>query len=276
MNLASKRRRNIFIIVCVGIAIAVQLSWSPACLWFAKHQVLKNYEHIPTEDLALLNNCVLSAQTKIIPPVEYAPDRISCELDGYHFSFPAAKYTHVETTSKRYAADKMYATEKLGVWCIGISPFVSEFTKPFKGKIASNEGIGGYFRSTDPYQILVDTFNATPKAVDDQKTISNLEKHVVLLTLKTALLKIGSDQLLMKFESDKGKGIISGDVSIGHSSVLLYLPETRDIVEFEMYRKRGAPKPQMEDVYQAIAELRVDKVKSTSQPASQPTSQSSH
>jgi hypothetical protein len=155
--------------------------------------------------------------------------------------------------------NQRFETDKVIVGCLGVLPL----TKWFRDAATSKEAATGsyekyceYFKSTDPFQILVDAFNATPDGIQAQETIDSLQRHLTLLLFKSKLQPIGSDKLWMRFETARYKGIIAGDTSLGRILVTLYLPGTEDSADLVVFPKSGA---KMDDVYQTIAEWSVDK-----------------
>ena len=77
----------------------------------------------------------------------------------------------------------------LKVRILGAGPLTSEFQKlPSDGP-----DLADYFTKTDPYQIVVDAFNARPDDTSKQKTQVALEKRLLLVLLKATLAPVGTD-----------------------------------------------------------------------------------
>jgi len=246
--MSPRKKRFTFIglaLLCV-LAAGVWLAWSPALLWFAKRDAAKKYADM--QDAETLNVALAPDVRQINRMATVAgsgePQRVAAVVDGYRFSFPAAKYQRLPG---QYVD---FDSGKLTVRCLGVLDLTGEFAKA----ATDDSALGGYFARTDPFHILVDAFNARPKDIERQASFEALNKHLALLLIKAVLMPVGADKHWERFDTGKCPGIIAGDTSMRGILVTLYLPGHRQFADILIRPKDGAT---MTDVYTAIAELEV-------------------
>jgi hypothetical protein len=243
MSPRKKRFTVIGLVLLSVLAASAWLAWSPAMLWLAKRDAATKYADM--QDAETLN-VALAPNVRQINDMAGAgeQERIAAVVDGYRFSFPAAKYQRLPG---QYVD---FDSGKLTVRCLGVLDLTGEFAKA----ATDDSAVGQYLAKTDSFQILVDAFNARPKDIEQQASIEALNKHLALLLIKTVLMPIGADKHWERFDTDKHPGIIAGDTSMRGIMVTVYLPEQRKFADILIRPKDGAT---MADVYAAIAELEV-------------------
>jgi len=245
MKLVNRRFISIVPVVVAAMAVVVWLAWSPALLWFAKRDAAKTYANMNIQDADALNT-VLSSKVKSIRPGDSKGQRVASQIDGYQFSLPSPEYKKLPGNYIDFGSDK------LTVRCLGVLSLTEELTEEFAKAGAGSTPVNQYFEKTDPFQILVDSFNARPKDIQAQETFEDLERHLILLLLKAELVPIGSEKHWERIDTGKREGIIAGDTSLRGIQVTLYLPESKEFAWVLIVPKDGG---RMDDVYRAIAEL---------------------
>lgn len=240
-------RKPVIIALSISVLLAcvILVGWPHARLWMAKREAMKLYEKLPQEEQAALN-CTLLPGIKKITCNETWTEGVSCIRDGYRFSLPSARYTRQPGPNDRFESEKTI------VGYLGATSLTNEIAKAND----KDPKIDSYFKGTDPFQILVDAFNATPKGIGDQQTLDGLRKHLILLLIKAQLQPVGADKSWEVCETDTRKVIVAGNTSMRGISVMIYLPETRMFANIIVWPKAGA---QMNDVYQAISDLRLER-----------------
>jgi len=232
-------------LLCV-LAAAVWSAWSPALLWLAKRDAIKKYANM--QDAETLNAALAPDVRRIsgVPSDAGSSEqqRVAAVVDGYCFSLPAAKYQRLPG---QYAD---FDSEKLTIRCLGVLDLTGEFAKA----ATDDSAVGGYFARTDPFNILVDAFNARPKDIEEQASFEALNNHLALLIIKAVLMPVGADKHWERFNTGKCPGIIAGDTSMRGILVTIYLPEHRKFADI-LIRPKGDKT--MAEVYRAIWELDV-------------------
>ena len=218
-------------------------------LWVAKRQAIKKYDAMSAEDKETLN-IVLSPDIVTIAPVEPERERAGCALDGYRLSLPADEYKPVEGVQKRFENDKVV------VGYLGVCALVPDMRKEKVTKEPTGESVAAWFTRTEPYQILTDAYNATPKDIRYQNSFDALQKCLLLLLLKTIVQPIGSERLWTRFEANGRKGFLAGDTTCRGIGVELYLAESRLFANVVILPK---PWAKMADVYHTIGQIRIEK-----------------
>jgi len=229
-------------LLCV-LAASAWLAWSPVMLWLAKRGAAKKYADM--QDAETLNVALAPDVRQINDKAGSGEqERTAAVVDGYRFSFPAAKYQRLPG---QYVD---FDSGKLTVRCLGVLDLTGEFAKA----ATDDSAVGQYLAKTDPFHILVDAFNARPKDIEQQASFETLKKHLALLLIKAVLMPVGADKHWERFDTGKCPGIIAGDTSMRGIMVTVYLPEHRKFADILIQPKDGAT---MADVYAAIAELEV-------------------
>ncbi len=253
MRLLNKQSISIWLVLLVVLAAAVSMAWSPVLLRLAKYNAARKFADCQDEDVEAFNQ-VLASEIRRIQPEVSGPDtsgqeRLASVVDGYRFSFPALKYT-------RLPGDYVdFDSEKLTIRCLGTVFLAEEFAKAVPIGSPNHD----YFSKTDPFLILVDVFNASPKDIERQSSFDDLNKHLTLLLIKSVLMPVGADKHWERIDTGTREGIIVGDTSLQYIIVTLYLQETREFADVVIWPKEAAT---MADVYGAIAELEVSKADS--------------
>jgi hypothetical protein len=229
-------------LLCV-LAASAWLAWSPAMLWLAKRDAAKKYADM--QDAEALN-VALAPDVRQINDIAGSgeQERIAAVVDGYRFSLPAARYQRLPG---QYVD---FDSGKLTVRCLGVLDLTGEFAKA----ATDDSAVGQYLAKTDPFQILVDAFNARPKDIEQQASIEALKKHLVLLLIKAVLMPVGADKHWERFDTGKCPGIIAGDTSMRGIMVTVYLPEHKKFADI-LIRPKG--ETTMAEVYRTICELDV-------------------
>ncbi|MFW6153652.1 MAG: hypothetical protein ACOC95_00360 [Planctomycetota bacterium] len=244
--LAALTKRAVIAVVTLGIVLVVLVlvAWPSMALWRAKRQAMAQYAG--SQDYALLNT-VPADEVRHLEADPSEGERVSTTLESYRYSLPADAY--ILLPQKSTYVD--FESDVLKVRILGTGPLTSEFRKR---PMAPTE-VTDYFTKTDPWQIVVDAFNARPDDISRQKTQAALDKHRLLLLLKATLAPIGMDTHWENVDTGRYRGNVAGDTSLGGITVMLYLPETQDFANIVLFPTDGAT---MTDVYDALANLRIE------------------
>ena len=244
MMSARVKRLSLAAIAVVLLLLLVIWVFPQLSLWLAKRSALATFSEQSQKELGAT---VLSPQVKIIPPATAEAQVVWQDADGYRFSLPASRYKLIPSGD-----GKMFAADKLSARCFGAAPCNIIFSK----SSPDSESYNTLFGNENPYDVLVDTFNATPAGIQAQPDKRSLSRHLRLLFYKAQLAQVGCDKLWMKFETGKYKGIITGDTSCKAILVTLYLPDTKEFADLAIFPGKGAT---MDDVWRTLSELQVEK-----------------
>ena len=243
-------RRSLSILAAAGVfaAATALVAWPRVSLWRAKRQVIKDFDAMQADTRAGLN-AVLSPGVVDIPPVNCNSERVSCVSGGYRFSLPDAEYVYFG------GPERSFENCKLTVGYLRVHSLTPEAPEKSAAGKTITDGVRDYFKSTEPYEILVDAFSAKPADIRQQGSFSALQKHVLLLLLKQELQPPGAERLWKRFEANGRKGMLAGDVACRWVKVQLYLPESRQFGTLAIFPRPGAT---MDDVYHCLGELHVE------------------
>jgi hypothetical protein len=226
--------------ICVGILV-ICVAWSPVSLGLAKRKLANTYADMEERDTL---NIALAPRIRELHAGLSGQSLISSEYGGYRFSMPASQYW--DASDRRPA----FESDHLTVVCLGVGPLGDIFAEVS----VEDEATRRYFAETDPFQIMVDAYNACPNQVADQESFEDLRKLAALLVLKTMLTPVGTEALWERLESQGRQAIIAGDITTDAILVTIYLPETRETAEILI---NVEPAATMADVYRAIADLEI-------------------
>lgn len=242
----SRRLRRLFIGLIL-LALAVGLSWSPACLWYAKRQAMQKFAH--NSDTQILN-IALAPEVRQIKPVEMTDElRVSVDKQGYRWQLPAAQFQAI-INEDHWKFD----SPKMTVFCSGTMDLKGMLIKAPKGNTTFDQ----YIAQINPYQMLVDIFNSRPMDIPQQASMGDLQKHLYLLLIKSELMSMGSDKNWEQIDTGHFKGIIAGNTSSRGVFVDLYLPDKKVFAHMFISPKPGVtPAVTMEEIYQVLAEIQI-------------------
>ena len=242
--MSSKRVKWMSIIAIAIALLAFFFAWvlPQISLWEAKREALAKFGEQPQKEFDL----VLSPQIKTITPSAPESEMVWRDAGGYRFSLPASKYKTV------VGQEHLLASDKLSVYIPGVLAPRDMFCESKQAV----EAYDRFFATEDPYDVLVDAFNATTAGIKDRRDKRDLQRYLGLLLYKATLAPIGSDKLWMRFETGKFKGIIAGNTSCKGILVTLYLPQTKHFADAAILPGPGAT---MDDVWRTLSELQMEK-----------------
>jgi len=244
MTPARRRKETVLaVVVALGVLLIV-FGWPFATVWHAKRQAWERIANIPPRDKATLN-CALAGKTLEIPAAPASARETIYSIGDYEFRLPAGAYRKADFSNDAIESDK------LQVRFLSVQPRITEFSPAAQ---PTDESLRRWFQNTDPYDVLVAAFNATPAGIRKQTTHAGLQEHLYLLLLKSAHQPIGSERLFLQFRANGRRGILAGDLSCEMIIVLLYLGETKEFAELLISGKEGS---RMSDVYGCLGQLMV-------------------
>jgi hypothetical protein len=237
-------------LLAVGIVLiaATAVLWPRLSFWQRKQQA---FEKLDGLDIATRNRMLakLSAETRHIPTIDNQGKAVTVRLGGWTFSLPAARYRFGEDAndSLRLAADK------LNVVFDGVRSKKPDFSAHMA---PSNPEVIKYFREVDPYRMLLDAYNSTPKDIQAATTSAELQKSLYLLLLRTALQPNGAEKLWQRLDVRGRRSFLSGDANSTNVIASIYLPQTRQFAEIALEPHDGAT---MDDIYNCLGELDIQR-----------------
>lgn len=237
-------------LLAVGIVLiaATAVLWPRLSFWHRKQQA---FEKLGGLDTSTRNGMLakLSAETRHIPTVEGQGEVVTVRMGGWAFSLPAVRYRFGDDANEnlRLAADK------LNVVFDGVRSKKPDFTAHMA---PSNPQVIKYFRHVDPYQMLLDAYNATPRNIQAATTPAELQKSLYLLLLRTALQPNGAEKLWQRLEVRGHRGFLSGDANSTSVIAAIYLPQTKQFAELALEPHDGAT---MDDIYNCLGELDIQR-----------------
>jgi len=241
----SQRKRLIALIVVGAAAAALAAVYAEdAFLWYRKRQAWSKVSSYPPRERATLNSVLADEVRALATPVS-GLQRISCEVNGYRFSFPAAEFRRTAD------ANDGFDGAKVTLRCLGVAPRTADLQAEYQ---PSSEAVAAYLAQSDPYDLLVEAFRTSPADISMQTTGDGLQKVLYLLFLKSAYQPVGSEKLFERFQANGRKGVLAGDHTCETLVVLLYLPETREFAELVIGNKGLAD---MAPVYRCLGLLTV-------------------
>jgi hypothetical protein len=239
--------------------VAAGLAWPKVSFWLAKRQAVQSIGSIAAADQTVMR-CVLAAEVKVIPPATPAGKVIHWTGDGYRIALPAEEFRRPDDGNSGDLA-KVFVGRKVTVRVQGVGPKTASFAA---GMAPTSQEVARFFRETDPYEIVVSAFNATPADVLDATDSASLQKGLYLLLMKSVLQTIGSQKLWQRIECGGCKGILSGDTSCIAVVVDLYCPRTKEFATLTIKPGEGAS---MDDVYRCIGQIRIERDPAATRPA---------
>ncbi|NLF30004.1 MAG: hypothetical protein GX591_03855 [Planctomycetes bacterium] len=240
----TKRPVVVAVALAVALAVLAWLAWPSVRFRHARRKAMARYAAM--QDCEMLNR-VPAAEVRRLASKPSEGERAAAAVEGYLCSLPADAYALLPREGNHVD----FESDVLKVRILGAGPLTGEFRKLPVGASALTD----YFAKTDPYQIVVDAFNARPEDICRQKTQAALDKHLLLLLLKATLAPVGLDTHWEHIDTPRFRGIIAGDTSRGGIIVTLYLPTTQDFVDLILFPADGAT---MADVYDALSDLYIE------------------
>jgi hypothetical protein len=238
------RRKKEIVIAAVAAAIVLLIVFaSPQLrLWRARQLAFRRISDIPPREKATLD-CVLAAEVKAIGRSSTGGETVAHRAGGYELSLPAEEYRPLTDANNGFESDR------LQVRLLSIAPRAPRLS-PETGP--TDDGVRAWLSETDPYDVVVEAFNATPAGIRTQTTRAGLQKHLYLLLLKSLYQPIGSEKLFLRFRTGERKGILAGDLTSDFIIVLVYLPETKEFAELLIAGKPGC---EMDNVYRCLGQM---------------------
>jgi len=249
------RRKGLLAVGVVGaglIALAAAYA-GDLSLWYAKRQAWERISNVPPREKATLN-VVLLPEVRAVPAPPSRAARVAREIGGYRFTLPAAEFRLPRDPNDPNGPGDGFDGAKITIRCTGIVSRTPDFKIEHQ---PTEESVRQYLRKTDPYDLVVDIFNARPAAIRTQATHADLQKLLYLLLLKSAYQPVGSERLFQQFRTDRRDGILAGDQSCEALVALIYLPETRQFAELVIGNKGEV---RMDDVYRCLGLLKIEKL----------------
>jgi hypothetical protein len=241
----AQRKREIVIAAVVAAAVLLIVLAAPHLrLWHARRLAFASVSNIPARDKATLD-CVLAAEVKVIGGPSTGGRTVAHSAGGYELSLPAAEYQPATD------ANDVFESDKLRVRLLSVAPRSAEFNRE---TAPTDDDVRTWLSEADPYDVLVEAFNATPAGIRTQTTRTGLQKHLYLLLVKSLYQPIGSEKLFLRFRADERRGILAGDLTSEFMIVLVYLPETKEFAEALIAGKAGS---RMDDVYRCLGQMNI-------------------
>lgn len=245
MRRKRKRTELLLAVLVAAVVILIVLGAPQASLWLAKQEAWRKIASIPSRQKATLDN-VLAPEVKQVPVVLIEGDSLAYALGAYEFLFPADEYARLAD-----ANDGGVESDRLEVRFLSLAPRSSDFSETAG---AADASIRDWLRRTDPYDLLVEAFNATPTGIREQDSHAGLQKHLYLLLLKSVHQPIGSETLFLQFRAGGYKGFLAGDTTSDLVIVWIYLPDAQLFAELLISPK---DRTEMADVYRCLGQLRI-------------------
>lgn len=246
MTPARRRKETVVAVLCAAIALLIVFGAPWVSLWWSKQEAWRRFSNLSAGAKAALS-CTLAPGVKTIASVPKEGKSVTCTAGGYSFSLPAEEYRRADDANNAFDSDK------LQVRLLSISSRTQELNEEVR---PTRESVRTWYRQTDPYEILVASYSATPAGVRTQTTRAGFQKHQLLLLLKSVRPLIGSEKLFTRFQTDTRKGILAGDLTSEMVLVLIYLPETKEFAELVI---TGKARCTMEDVTRCIGQAKIRK-----------------
>ena len=239
------RKFKVFLLTTGAIVIAATAAlWPRLMFWHSKQQALMNLSRLDaSQRFGMLAK--LAPDVRHIPVIDNQGESIAVHMGGWVFTLPGNRY--------RLSADanqaRLLEADDLAVRFDGVRSKSPDFSAEFS---PTNKEVVNYFREVDPYQMLLDAFNSTPRDIETASTPEELQKALYLLLLRTALQPGGADRLWQRIEVRGRAGFLSGDQTCKAVIATIYLPQTKRFAELAIEPREGAT---MDDVYNCLAAL---------------------
>ncbi len=243
------RKFKVFLLTAGAIVIAAAaVLWPRVVFWHSKQQAFNNLSRLDTAQRS-------AWRAKLAPDVRHIPvagdqgEAIAVRLNGWVFTLPKDRY--------RPSADangtRLLEAGKLAVKFDSVRSMTPDFAANIS---PTNKEVIKYFREVDPYQILLDAFNSTPRDIENSSTPAELQKSLYLLLVRTALQPSGADRLWQRIEVRGRAGFLSGDETCKAIVASIYLPQTKQFAELVIKPREGAA---MDDIYNCLADLDIQR-----------------
>jgi hypothetical protein len=239
------RKFKIFLLTAGAIVIvATAILWPHVMFWHSKQQAFNNLSRLDASQ-RLGWRAVLAPDVRHIPVAGDQGESIAVRMGGWVFTLPKDRY-HPSADANQ---TRLLEADNLAVRFDGVRSKLPDFSAKFS---PTNKEVVRYFREVDPYQILSDAFNSTPRDIETASTPEELQKALYLLLVRTSLQTNGADRLWQRIEVRGRAGFLSGDETCKAVIATIYLPQTRQFAELAIEPRKGAT---MDDVYNCLAAL---------------------
>ena len=246
------RKFKVFLLTAGAILIAATaILWPRIAFLLDKQQVFNNLSRLDASQR-------IGWRAELAPDVRHIPAAgnqgepiavIAVRVNGWVFTLPKDRY-HPSADANQ---TRLLEADKLAVMFDGVRSKSPDFAA---GVSPTNKEVVKYFRQADPYQVLLDAYNTTPKDIQDAKTPEDLQKSLYLLLVRTALQTTGAEKLWQRIEVRGRAGFLSGDVTCKAVIASIYLSQTRQFADLAIEPREGAT---MGDVYNCLADLDIQR-----------------
>ena len=243
------RKFKVFLLIAgATIIAATAIIWPRVTFWHSKQQAFNNLSRLDTAQRS-------AWRAKLAPDVRHIPvagdqgEAIAVRLNGWVFTLPKDRY-HPSGDAN---GTRLLEADKLALRFDSVRARTPDFAAEIS---PTNKEVIKYFREVDPYQILLDAFNSTPRDIENASTPAQLQKSLYLLLVRTALQPSGADRLWQQIEVRDRAGFLSGDETCKAVVASIYLPQTKQFAELVIEPREGAV---MADIYNCLADLDIQR-----------------
>ncbi len=239
------RKFKVFLLSAGAIVIAATaVLWPRVAFWHSKQQAFNNLSRLDaSQQFGMLAK--LAPDVRHIPAAGDRGESIAVGMGGWIFTLPKDRY-HPSADANQ---TRLLEADNLAVRFDGVRSKSPDFAANFS---PTNKEVVKYFRQVDPYQMLLDAFNSTPRDIENASTPGELQKSLYLLLVRTALQTSGAERLWQRIEVRGRAGFLSGDETCKAVITTIYLPRTKQFAELAIEPRKGAT---MDDVYNCLAAL---------------------
>jgi hypothetical protein len=243
------RKFKVFLLTTGAIVIAATaVLWPRLAFWHSKQQAFNNLSSLDvSRRLGMLAE--LAPDVRHIPVAGEQGEAIAVRMNGWVFTLPKDRY-HLSADANQ---TNLLEDGNLAVRFDGVRSKSPDFTAELS---PTNKEVIKYFREVDPYQMLLEAFNSTPRDIQNASTQAELQKSLYLLLVRTALQPGGADRLWQRIEVRGRPGFLSGDQTCKAVIASIYLPQTRQFAELAIEPHEGAT---MDDVYNCLGALDIQR-----------------
>ena len=242
------RKFKVFLLTAGAIVIgATAVLWPHVAFWVSKQRAYNNLARLDTSQ-RIGWQATLATDVRHIP-IAGPGESIAVRVNGWVFTLSKDRY-HPSADANE---TNLLEADNLAVRFDGVRSKSPEFRGEYS---PTNKGVVKYFREVDPYQLLLDAFNSTPRDIEAASTPEELQKALYLLLVRTALQPAGAERLWQRIEVRGRAGFLSGDETCKAVIATIYLPQTRQFAELAIEPRNGAT---MDDVYNCLATLDIQR-----------------
>ncbi len=239
------RKFKVLLLTAGAIVIAITaVLWPRVAFWNSKQQAFSTLMRLDASQ-RMGWQAKLAPDVRHIPPAGDQGESITVRMNGWVFKLPKDRYFPADDANQT----NLLEAENLAVKFDGVRSNSPDFAA---GLSPSNEEVVKYFRQIDPYQMLMDAYDTTPKDIEDAQTPEDLQKALYLLLIRTALQTSGAEKLWQRIEVRGRPGFLSGDETCKSVIASIYLPQTKQFAELAIEPREGAT---MDDIYNCLGEL---------------------